>query len=289
MKIWMRHLRKDLIGPHGYRTWIVVLTTAIAAYFGAYAVLESRHDRQLNRALFERNNFINMVTSGNRGTFLAAMVTFGPIQTISIPSEPPIFCPWRWFEVEMPNVVPLQRWAQNYFGQCTAEMCGIVDDDGGYRIDLLGANFSNAILPKALLAGSRLMNADLRAASFSGAILNGANLLGADLRGASLESVHLGMARLDGADLRNATLSGADLFGAIFRTPSRTIRLDNLSEPTLIPKGKPAQLQGADLATAKNLTIEQLRDTYWDKNTTWPEGLERPCEHNLPESPCVLQ
>lgn len=266
-----------------------MLTTAITAYFGVYAVMESRHDRQLNRALFERNTFITMVTSGNHGTFLAAMENFGPIQTISIPSEPSILCPWRWFEEEMPNVEPMQRWAQNYFGQCTPEKCGIVDDDGGYRIDLLGANFKNAILPKVLLANSRLMNADLRAASLPEAILSGSNLLGADLRGASLKNAHLTGVFLGGADLRGAILSEADLSGAIFRAPDRTTELDDPEVTVTTTMGEPAQLQGADLATAKNLTVEQLGNSYWDEKTMWPTELERPCDRNLPESPCVVQ
>lgn len=287
MRIWMHHLARDLFGPYGYRTWIIVLTTVTTAYFGAYAIIESRHDRQLNRALFERNTFITMVTSENRGTFLAAMENFGPIQTIATPSEPSIFCPLRWFRTEMPNVEPMRRWAQNYFGQCKAEKCGIVDDNGGYRIDLLGANFANAILPKIQLSKSRLMNADLRGANLQGAFLSGSNLLHADLRGADLKNAHLNSAGLDGADLRKAILSGADLTKAIFRTPGRTVELNGFEVP--VPMRKPAQLQGADLATVKGLTVDQLKDFYWDEKTILPEGVDRPCDRNLPEFPCLVQ
>jgi len=66
-----------------------------------------------------------------------------------------------------------------------------LEDEGGARANLRGAD----------LRGADLQGADLR-----GANLRGANLRGADLRGANLQG-----ADLRGADLRGANLRGADL------------------------------------------------------------------------------
>lgn len=88
LNIWGRNLWTDLTGPYGYRVWIVSVTTIIAAYIGWYAVIEARHERQMNRALFERSTFITMVSSGNPGAFIAAMKEFGPTQMTSIFREP---------------------------------------------------------------------------------------------------------------------------------------------------------------------------------------------------------
>ena len=66
-----------------------------------------------------------------------------------------------------------------------------LNDEGGRRADLSGANLSGADL-----SGANLSGADLRGANLSGADLRGANLSGADLRGADLR----------GADLREANL-----------------------------------------------------------------------------------
>jgi hypothetical protein len=70
------------------RKGYLLIATCIAAYMGLYSIMEARHERQANRALFERANFITMVASGNRGTFIAAMKTFGPVQTMTVPHDP---------------------------------------------------------------------------------------------------------------------------------------------------------------------------------------------------------
>ena len=72
-----------------------------------------------------------------------------------------------------------------------------LQDEGGKRADLSGAN---------------LIRADLRGTNLSEANLNRANLYEADLRGADLSE-----ADLRGADLYEANLRGADLYEANLR------------------------------------------------------------------------
>ncbi|QCQ58985.1 pentapeptide [Rheinheimera phage vB_RspM_Barba8A] len=83
-----------------------------------------------------------------------------------------------------------------------------LNDDGGIRADLRGANLSGANLKGADLRGANLRGADLWTAYLRGANLRGANLRGANLSGANLR----------GADLSGADLSGADLSGANLRS-----------------------------------------------------------------------
>jgi hypothetical protein len=66
------------------RRGYLLIATLVAAYVGLYSVMEARHERQANRALFERANFMTMVASGHRGNFIAAMQTFGPVQTMTV-------------------------------------------------------------------------------------------------------------------------------------------------------------------------------------------------------------
>jgi hypothetical protein len=84
-----------------------------------------------------------------------------------------------------------------------------LQQNGGKRADLAGANLSGADLSGADLAGANLSGADLSGANLSGADLSGANLARAYLSGADLSG-----ADLPGADLARANLSGADLSGA---------------------------------------------------------------------------
>jgi uncharacterized protein YjbI with pentapeptide repeats len=81
------------------------------------------------------------------------------------------------------------------------------------------ANLSVAILIKANLIGAILIKANLIGANLSGAILIGAilikaNLIGANLSGAILIGADLSGANLSGAILSGAILIGADLSGA---------------------------------------------------------------------------
>lgn len=284
----MNKLRADLTGPFAYRTWVVILTTTVAAYFGVYAVMESRHDRQMSRAMSERNTFITMVSSGNRGTFVAAMKNFGPIQTMSVSQSPPIFPPWDWFGTEVPNLEPLWRWAVHRLRLCTGIECGYVDPSGNevFTIELLGSDLANSDLHDVWLVNSRLMRANLQNADIRGALLVGANLSYADLRGADLRNANLLGTTLNGADLRNADLRNADMTRVSFRDPDRSV-VEQGIEITL--HGDSAKLQGANLETAENLTIPQLHVAYWNEKTVWPKGLSPPCPHNLPNSPCNVE
>ena len=96
-----------------------------------------------------------------------------------------------------------------------------LQDDGGEKADLCGANLCEANLRRANLRGADLCGANLYEADLRGADLHLANLRGADLReadlsgtilrGADLREAGLSKANLRGADLRGADLSGADL------------------------------------------------------------------------------
>jgi uncharacterized protein YjbI with pentapeptide repeats len=106
-----------------------------------------------------------------------------------------------------------------------------LQDEGGERADLCGANLSYANLSCANLCGANLGGADLGGADLSGADLCEANLCGADLSYANLSC-----ANLCGADLCYANLCGANLRGA-------NLRYANLRYANL----RGADLRGADL------------------------------------------
>ena len=312
---WIPNLWADLTGPYAYRTWTIVLTSVVAAYFGMYAVIESRHDRQISRAMFERNTFITMVSSGNRGTFIAAMKNFGPIQTMSVPQSPPAFPPWKWFGTELPNLKPLWRWAVHRFSLCTASECGYED----FRIDLRGSDLTNADLSSSDLTGAKLTSAKLTSAKLSDAKLTGAFLDFADLTGA-----HLTAADLTGAHLINANLSSADLTGAILAdadltdatlpsakladakltgtklTGAHLINADLTGAHLINADLTGAFLAGADLTRAflagadltrvdlNPATRENIFSAYWDEKTVWPEDLNPPCRRNLLGERCTV-
>jgi uncharacterized protein YjbI with pentapeptide repeats len=179
---------------------------------GLYSVMEARHERQANRALFERANFMTMVASGHRGTFIAAMKTFGLVQTMTVPGDPALLDPWTWWARERPNEAPLHAWALAFFPLCTAEACGRPDQKPPWRIDLGGAFLIGADLIGANLEGAVLMGAFLIRANLIATDLSGVNLHEADLRGADLRGAVLREAALDGADLRAADLRGVLAF-----------------------------------------------------------------------------
>jgi hypothetical protein len=147
------------------RKGYLLIPTLIAAYVGIYSIMEARQERVANRALFERSTFMTMVVSGNRGTFIAAMKTFGPVQTMTVPRNPELLAPWTWSEQEMPNKDPLHAWVHFFFPLCTAETCG--NPVHGSPIDLTsadlrGAHLRGADLTEAKLDKARLNRADLR-------------------------------------------------------------------------------------------------------------------------------
>jgi hypothetical protein len=86
--------------------------------------VEARHERHLNRALFERSMFMTMVVTGPSG-FRSAMDQFAQIQNRKAPIEPELSRPpWRWFGEYMPNREPLRQWAVNFMDKCEPKTCG---------------------------------------------------------------------------------------------------------------------------------------------------------------------
>jgi uncharacterized protein YjbI with pentapeptide repeats len=100
------------------------------------------------------------------------------------------------------------------------------------------------------LALARLRRASLRFATLSGANLDGADLSGADLTDA----------RLDGSNLANADLSEAVLDHTDFANASLA----------------GADLRGANLSKARNLTEAQLAETLGNEATILPASLNAP-------------
>lgn len=95
-------------------------------------------------------------------------------------------------------------------------LTGLVAD----RVNLLGANISNARMDHAQLSGAKLDRVNFEYTSLAlgnlqQADLSYARLVGASLRGANLRNSRLLMADLSYADLSNANIEGADFTGAI--------------------------------------------------------------------------
>jgi hypothetical protein len=179
--LWLCDAWRYLTGPTGYRGIIGIVATLVGAYVGLYAIMEARYERGLSRAAYQQSTFIDLVTSGNRGSFIAAMKTFGPIQMMEVPKEPkpwPLFADW-WAEPERPNEGPLHTWALHFFPLCTPQLCGSPypkgseNPDTGIRIDL-----DKARLDRANLDGVKLFRASLDGANLNGASLNGSRLEG---------------------------------------------------------------------------------------------------------------
>ncbi len=257
---WCRQAWRSFVGPNGY----LVIVTLLGAYVGLFSIMESRHERRMNGAIIERTMFMNMASSGNSASFIAAMKSFGPLQNIEVPKEPEILVFWRWFEVEKPNKTPLYRWARGYLHECVPERCGNLGNPEsgikGNRINLREANLGRADLTGANLRGAELRGAELVEANLGEATLWGANLWGANLRGADLQKAYLREANLRGADLRGADLRGADLWVA-------DLQKANLTE---------ADLGEANLKDTKNLTQAQIDQACVDKKTELPAGLKKP-------------
>ncbi len=116
--------------------------------------------------------------------------------------------------------------------------------------ELVGVDFSGAVL-----YGARLGDADLTASIFVSATLAAADLSGTSLRGANLHAANLRGANLSGADLTSADLSGAVLIGADLTNA-------NLTD---------VDLAGANLAAA-NLAGVTLTAARNDESTRWPHG-----------------
>jgi uncharacterized protein YjbI with pentapeptide repeats len=99
------------------------------------------------------------------------------------------------------------------------------------RINLRGANASDAVLTDA-----RLMRADLRGADLSNAYLDGADLTRAHLRGASLFGAYLSRTKLVAANLTDVDLRSVQFDAANRRAQLREINRARLCNTTL-PNG----------------------------------------------------
>ena len=307
MNGWKSNLLADLAGPRAYRTWALLLTTLVTSYFALHAVMDSRHDRQMEQARFERTNFMTMVLSNNQGAFVSAIKNFGWVQTMEIPEEPSIFVPWRWSKTVAPNMEPLQVWAESHFELCKVHQCGTVAKgaDPEFRIslrssilvntdltrahlnnsDLRGANLTGAKLRVSSLAEAMLTDADLTRAE-----LHRAKLMNADLSDAHLIDATMTRANLDGADLTRAHLLRANLTDAYLANTTLT-RADlteaDLTGATLTnARLESTRLYGANLKGSRNLTMKQLLLAFWNEETKWPEGVSAPCPRSVPDEPC---
>ncbi|MBI3092568.1 MAG: pentapeptide repeat-containing protein [Candidatus Tectomicrobia bacterium] len=263
------------------REGYVLFFTIIGAYVALYAIFVSQHERQLNRALFERQAFLSMVSSNNREMIITAMKNFGPIQSIEVRQEPSLFKPWTWlpWNYLKPNESPLYLWAQTFLNQCEPGTCGYTKPRSGdsYRIDLRLANLEGANLGMNWVLRANLNGADLLWAK-----LSKANLQRAMLRGALMGSVDLQGANLRWADLREAcmglaTLVDTDLFEADLRKSS--LRSADLKRANVTK----ADLRGADLCWARNLANDQIKSAKTNGETLLPGNpqcvIERRCPH----------
>lgn len=202
---WLTGLKADLVGKNAHRTWIALITAAVTAYFAVYALFESRHDRQMQIALYERNAFITMVSSGNRGAFVAAMHNFAQIQNMKIQKYPSLFEPWGWFGDETPNRKPLWKWARYRLPICTPAECGDIEQD--IRIDLRKVNWLGVHLPYVNFTGADFTGANLSSANFSDAILCKANLTNVLFSYADLTNADIFETNFTNASTRNIILA----------------------------------------------------------------------------------
>lgn len=246
VRVWTTGFWADLKGPRAYKG----LTVIVAAYFGMFAMVEARHERQINRASFERNVFLTMVSSGNRGAFVAAMKNFGPVQLVSAFVEPEINKPWNWWDKSYPNRESLLVWAANSLRLCTCEKCGESND---YRIDLKWAVLRQAHLRPAAVSRTRID-------------LSGSNLHMADLNGADLRSADLRYANLMAADLRGANLRFSDLRAAVFDSYTN-------QGPIFGTDLRGTMLQGSDLRKAQGLECNDIRKAVGWQEAYRDEGL----------------
>ena len=295
LRTWRRGFWSHLTGPTGYR----VIAVFVAAYVGLYSIFEARHERQLNYASTERNVFTSMVSSGERGSFIAAMKNFGPIQTIATYTEPSLISPLNWWNKMSPNLESLHLWAQYRLPLCTCDTCG---DSESYRIDLQHANLRNSKLNNVNLDNGDLRFAELHYANLQSVQLKDANLAcatmtDANLRNARLQDADLKLTNLSNSDLEGAILRGANLEGFnIFAVITGTFVADNKARQRSAA-GVPLELTNcgrlnrnnlvntnlkyADLRGVKNLNCERLKQA-----NNWYlacRDLSLACDREVPE------
>jgi len=125
--------------------------------------------------------------------------------------------------------------------------------------DLRGIDFRKGALGRSSFRRSDLSQGKLSGCDASGSTFEEVQLLEARLEGANLSG-----ARFDRTSLARANLRGADLTGAVLSA--------DLADADFLN----ANLAGADLRLAKNLTQRQIDGAYGAKHTRLPEGLAYP-------------
>ncbi len=188
LKHWLAHAQ-HAFQSHGY----LIFVALAGAYVGLYAIVEARHERQLNRALFAQNRFMTLAASGNPGGLNAALAEYETLKDMDVLDEPSFWRFWKWGVTRKENEDVLKRWAQKFFRGCPENWCG-----QGLDLTVLG----NGDLKGADPVGANLQEADL----------DDANLQEADLRQANLQEADLGYANLQEANLWRANLQKADLW-----------------------------------------------------------------------------
>lgn len=58
---WLAHFGRSIADEGGYRIVVDILAAVIGVYAGVYAIVEARHERQMNRALFAQNRLMTLV------------------------------------------------------------------------------------------------------------------------------------------------------------------------------------------------------------------------------------
>jgi len=218
---------------------------------------------------------MSMVTGGKAPDFVAAMKTFGPVQTMEATAHPDLFRFWAWGRTYRPNLRPMRNWVGFRLRTCTSVECSL---DGKTRLELSFADLRNADLGvthliddllaviMGILSTSRVNESAVSLSILENIVdLHGANLRGANLHTADLSAAHLGGANLTLADLHGANLRGTDLSRA------------DLSHADL----GGADLSSADLRSAK-LDSAVLSDT--DLSRTKLDGqaqLDQACGTNI--------
>jgi hypothetical protein len=262
---WLKHFWGHITGPTGYR----ILGGALGLYIAFHAIVEARYERRLNRALYERAAFTDLVSSGNSAAFVTAMKDFGRVQMLPVPPEPSVSNPVTWFVYKdiYPNREPLWRWARSTLAACAIKPIFRPQERPTYTADCTTNDKWRIDLIRANLAGADLHDVDLQRAN-----LHEAQLPGAALADSNLYRAILSEANLIEADLERANLERADLRGAYLRGDFKG---EAFEDEAFMTEG-----------SARNWTPEQLQQAYWNTETRWPDGYEPPCPQNLPQTPC---
>ena len=145
---------------------------------------------------------------------------------------------------------------------------------------LLNARLPDAILQRANLTDAILIRAVLERADLSEAVLVDAvlertNLIDAKLINANLRNAHLAQVIAIRTNLKGADLTEANLYGAIFEDANLTHAIFSKAH-FLRAYLVGANLSGADLSTAIDLSQNQLDRACGNSDTKLPPGLSVP-------------